>query len=84
MNRGRTTSRPRLILEMAMMVARARRVGGQGGGVQRQHVELVLPAVERRAKAEAILQFQGLGGHRPVHDVEVAHFITVDGSARLV
>ena len=81
MNRGKTTPL-RFILEVMMMVARARRVGGQGGGVQRQHVKLVLPTIEGRAKAKAILQFQGLRRHCPVHDVEVAHFIAVNRSAR--
>lgn len=61
------------------MHARAWRVSGQNGCVPGQRVEVVLPAVERRAEAEAVLQVQGLGGCRPVHDVKVAHFISVDG-----
>ena len=76
-NRNRTTA-TRFSLEVAVMVVRARWVVfGQSGVIPRQCTELVLPAVEWRAKAEAVLQFQRLRGGRPVHNVEVAHFITV-------
>lgn len=40
----------------------------------------MLPAVQRWAETEAILQFQGFGGWRPVHYVKVAHFISVNRS----
>lgn len=69
--------------EVAVVVhAGARRVGRQNGCIPGQRVELVLPAVQRRAEAEAVFQFQGLRGIRPIHNVKVAHFISVDGPAK--